>query len=230
MSDAPNEKYDEQDLDKNGTYIPDMPFWSKNVPFPNHNGCIFPQPEIAKRNNIKWQIQIWSLYSNTYLLNQVDFILNNSMSKGWRKLHDIDLAFWSHGLHDYGWFNTPPYARKYYDQVLKKWLDVRLKYAVPSVWIPMNNECDDRLEYRLSKQKDQHRIVEECNTYTNHKALKHKFPYWDAAAVLRSPERCNISADGVQVKMFVDIMRAKMLFNHLCDEEMNWRANINVFL
>ncbi len=41
---------------------------------------------------------------------------------------------------------------------------------------------------------------------------------------------CDHMADGVHVKMYVDIMRAKMLFNHLCDENMNWIGSSSRFL
>ena len=145
------------------------------------------------------------------------------------RLNDVDLAFWSHGLHDYGWFNTAPYARKYYDQVVKKWLDIRLKYPVPSIWVSLNSECEEKLKFRLSKHIQQPLIIDECNWFTNHKTLKHKLPYWDAAEVLRSEGRCNVSSDGVRVKSYVDIMRAKMLFNHLCDTDMNWKGDISMF-
>lgn len=73
-------------------------------------------------------------------------------------------------------------------------------------------------------------MVEEANKYVNKRLLKEKMPYWDAAAVLRTPTRCNVSDDGLHVKMFVDIMRAKMLFNHLCDADMNWRGSTSQFI
>ncbi len=54
-------------------------------------------------------------------------------------------------------------------------------------------------------------------------------PLFDAAAPLRSPQVCNVSSDGVHVKMWVDLVRAKMLLNHLCDEDFNWVGDINRF-
>lgn len=41
--------------------------------------------------------------------------------------------------------------------------------------------------------------------------------------------RCDYSADGLHVKMFVDNMRAKMLFNHICDHEFNWKGDMSHF-
>ena len=68
-------------------------------------------------------------------------------------------------------------------------------------------------------------MVEEANKYVNKRLLDEKIPYWDAGEVLRTSSRCNYSSDGLHVKMFVDVMRAKMLFNHLCDANMNWRLD-----
>lgn len=68
-------------------------------------------------------------------------------------------------------------------------------------------------------------MVDDANSAADAYFLKHKLPYWDTNAVLRSQNMCEHSADGVHVKMYVDTMRAKMLFNHLCDHQWNWKEH-----
>ncbi len=57
-----------------------------------------------------------------------------------------------------------------------------------------------------------------------------KLPYFDAASVLRSPQRCEVQGDGVHVQMWVDIVRAQILLNHLCDENNEWVGGIESFM
>eukprot|EP00607_Mallomonas_marina_P005170 CAMPEP_0182429602 /NCGR_PEP_ID=MMETSP1167-20130531/31472_1 /TAXON_ID=2988 /ORGANISM="Mallomonas Sp, Strain CCMP3275" /LENGTH=262 /DNA_ID=CAMNT_0024613521 /DNA_START=52 /DNA_END=837 /DNA_ORIENTATION=- len=214
-------------LEWNATKIQDFHFWKNNVPGHNYNGHIFPLPEVAATHHYQWQVQTWSLYMYTFLENQVDDVLTNKVVKYNKLLRPIDLAFWSHGLHDWGWWFDPPYGKKYFDQMVSKWIDLKDRMSVPSVWVSMNPECTEKLLHSPAvafKAESQAESVEEANAYTNKKCKKMKLPYWDAAAALRVPERCNLSSDGVHVKMFVDIMRAKMLFNHLCDLDMRWRG------
>ena len=168
------------------------------------------------------------MFRNEFVRGQVKDVLNNRLANETTYQRKIDLAFWQHGLHDYGWFNTPPYGPKYYEQMVTQWKEIRLKTIVPSVWLSMNPECKEKINFQFAASQAE--IVEDCNYYTNQMMLNEHLPYWDTAAVLHVPDRCSYSADGVHVKMFVDIMRAKMLFNHLCDSEMNWRGSIEYFL
>lgn len=143
------------------------------------------------------------------------------------QLRKIDLGFWNHGLHDYGWWEKDP-GPQFYETMVKQWINVRLQAAFPTVWVSMNPNCEEKLSFTLTpgKKKFQADIVEAANKYVNEKLLEEKLPYFDAAAPLRSNARCEYSADGLHVKMFVDNMRAKMLFNHLCDHEFNWKSDV----
>lgn len=78
----------------------------------------------------------------------------------------------------------------------------------------------------------QHQVnmVEDANLYVREELSKRKLPYFDAASVLRTPLRCNVSADGVHVQMWVDIVRANILFNHLCDANNNWVGGVDSFI
>ena len=145
-------------------------------------------------------------------------------------LKKIDLAFWSHGLHDWGWWHTPPYGERYYKTIVQHWQKLYFqKGAVPSVFVSMNNECRDKLSGDMlgaERKFVQYDMTEDAIYYMNVKMREEKLrPYWDATSVLRTPNRCDQSADGVHVKSYVDIMRAKMLFSYLCDENMNWRSD-----
>jgi len=108
---------------------------------------------------------------------------------------------------------------------VSKWISVRKNVSVPVVWVSMNPQC-----VHITKRVLQHDMIEEGNKYANQRLLREKLPYWDAASALRTRERCRHSADGVHVKRYVDLMRAKMLLNHLCDEAMNWKGSIDFFL
>eukprot|EP00597_Dinobryon_sp_UTEXLB2267_P004944 CAMPEP_0170062230 /NCGR_PEP_ID=MMETSP0019_2-20121128/3526_1 /TAXON_ID=98059 /ORGANISM="Dinobryon sp., Strain UTEXLB2267" /LENGTH=155 /DNA_ID=CAMNT_0010268309 /DNA_START=1716 /DNA_END=2183 /DNA_ORIENTATION=+ len=148
------------------------------------------------------------------------------------QLKKIDLAFWSHGLHDWGWWDSPPYGKRYYDTMVKQWITMRTQVPTPVVWVSMNNNCLELIQNSLmgSKKFVQGAMVEEANWYVHKRLREEKLPYWDAASVLRSPQRCNVSGDGVHVKMFVDIVRANILFNKLCDENFNWIGGIDKFI
>ena len=72
--------------------------------------------------------------------------------------------------------------------------------------------------------------VWQANWFAHMQLRAEKLPYWDAASVLRTPMRCSISADGVHVKMFVDTVRANILFNKLCDENFQWVGGEDAFV
>ena len=146
-------------------------------------------------------------------------------------MRKIDFGFWSHGLHDWGWWKDPPYGEKYYDTMTSQWIRARKKTDFPLVWVSMNPECEEKLSFTLapSEKYRQANMVEEANKYINKRLLEEKLPYFDAAAPLRSNSRCEYSADGIHVKMFVDNMRAKMLFNHLCDHQYRWKGDLSHF-
>jgi len=227
-------KLDKQyDLNSNGTKIEDFPTWKHNVPPHNFNGHVFPQKDVGLANDWQWQVQVWSLFRNEFIHNgQVEDVLTNKMSEaanngGGAQLRPIDFAMWSHGLHDFGWWEKPPYGENYYNTMVSQWIRVRAMAKMPTVWVSMNPNCIDKLSDTLSQGKkgEQAVMIEEANRYVNERLLREKLPYWDAAAPLRSATRCNQSADGLHVKMYVDTMRAKMLLNHLCDHKMNWRGD-----
>lgn len=205
------------------------------------NGYILPTKENAEKNNWKWQVQIWELHSNSLIREgRVENVLSNKMPELIPSIgiRNIDFALWAHGINDYGWFDTPPYGEKFYEQMTGQWLHIRNKMSVPSIWASMNNNCkeiytpdalymgpwiDDE-----KKLKGFH-MIEDSNHYVHKKLTEQGLPYFDASAPLRSPQRCNISFNGLHVKMWVDIVRAKILFNHLCDEDLNWVAAIDRF-
>jgi len=175
------------------------------------------------------------------------------------EIRPIDFAFLQHALHDAGWWWDRPFGEKLYQTILRKWRlelypmgttpggyteDVGevtpagkqggagTRKATPSTWVSMNPNVAEKVSAFLTKDGGQYQadMVEEASAYLNKRLLHESLPYWDAGAVLRSHVRAHLSADGVHVKMFVDVMRAKMLFNHLCDDDMNWRGAPDVFM
>jgi hypothetical protein len=150
----------------------------------------------------------------------------------------LDFAFWCHGINDWGWFDNRPFGPKFFEQFTAHWVRIREEMAVPSVWVSMNNNCKERYSpdglYMGSWVDDEKRekgfhMIEDANRYV-HKTLRQKsLPYFDAAAVLRSPQRCAASYDGLHVRMWVNIVRAKILFNHLCSDENEWVGTVTRF-
>jgi len=226
---SPAEKFDyKHSLGTNGTKIEDFKFWKNNVPGHNFNGYIFPQPNRAKKEGWTWQVQVWNLFRNEFIQSgQVEDVLSNKkLVDANSLLRHIDLAFWGHGLHDWGWWDKEPYGENFYNAMVKQWIDVRGKTIIPTVWVSMNNECDHKISFSLNNRAEkQATMVREANKYVNNRLLNEGLPYWDADAALRTPTVCNTSDDGVHVKMFVDIVRAKMLIHHLCDHNMKWHSN-----
>ena len=112
----------------------------------------------------------------------------------------------------------------------------------PSIWVSMNPNCPSMVGkigavYAELDGPAQAQMIEDANHYLNSRFKKERLPYWDAGSLLRlgagevgKEKRRKYSADGVHVKMFVDLMRAKLLFNHLCDENMNWRGSPAMFM
>lgn len=68
-------------------------------------------------------------------------------------LKPIDLAFISWGLHDWGFWNTPPFGIHYYNVMVKHWDTQLRKSRAPSVWVSMNNNCRRLIKNSLLGQK-----------------------------------------------------------------------------
>lgn len=220
-------KFDHHAMDMYGTRIDDVPWWQHNVPAFNYNGYIYPQPFNTSFASHTWQLQLWNFFGRIYSKSpQVDDVLTNRMVNASQGIRPIDFMLWGVGLHDYGFFINPPRGENFLQNIIGRYYIKRraiMKY--PVVWVPMNKNCPRLLGAKYVK-RDQHGMVDEANYYANRYFSQNKFPYWDADAVLRHTLTCVLSADGVHVQMYVDNMRAKMLFNHLCDEEWNWRTNV----
>lgn len=72
-------------------------------------------------------------------------------------------------------------------------------------------------------------MAHEGNYVTRQQLRQRHLPYYDSAAPLRSPQICDVSSDGVHVKMWVDLVRAQIMLNHLCDENNQWVGDVNRF-
>ena len=229
-----NTKFDHErlNLGNNVTQrIRDFKMWKNNVPAHNYNGHIYPIPAKAAALGYEFQIQMWSLYRNEFVDHQVDDVLSNyKLMVENTDLHHIDVAFWNHGLHDWGWWEKPPMGEKYYSVIVQRWIESRKIADMPVVWVSMNPECREKITFPFGDMNRQVAMVDDGNSYANARLLADRLPYWDAGAVLRTASRCEYSSDGVHVKMFVDKMRARMLFNHLCDHNARWRGGDDVFM
>jgi hypothetical protein len=87
-------------------------------------------------------VQVWELHANMYLHDHhVEDVLMNKMIRENPSLHAIDFAFWGHGLHDYGWWDSHPYGQRFYDTITSQWVRVRETVPVPVVWTSINPHC-----------------------------------------------------------------------------------------
>ena len=214
----------------------------------NHKcfGCsryILPKRSDVLLHKWNWQVQLYEFYSHEHLEEVNDGVTNaiavmrNNISCGYNKTRvDVkpsSVVFWNHGMHDTGWYIRPPHGEQYYEQIVGRWMRARSKATVPNVFVSANNQCLDMLNaigvgykfMELSLSLQVH-MIEEAIYYSHKMLRKEHLPYWDASEVLRSPSRCHVTGDGLHVKMYVDLVRANMLFNKLCDENNNWRENI----
>mmetsp|Transcript_15768 Transcript_15768/g.21668 ORF Transcript_15768/g.21668 Transcript_15768/m.21668 type:complete len:337 (+) Transcript_15768:84-1094(+) len=205
----------------------------------NVNGYLFPKRELLEVYPMwNWQVQVWEIFSNKMVESgTLQNVLSNEMMKEnneTMQLRKIDLAFWNHGLHDLLVWNSPPFGKRYYDTVVSTWLTMRTKVPTPTIWVSLNNNCLELLKLTnklmIPAMTLQAVMVEEANWYIHKRLREEKLPYWDAATVLRSPQRCNVSGDGLHVKLFVDNARANILFNKLCDENFQWIGGVETFI
>jgi hypothetical protein len=217
-------------MDANGTRMPDLTSFKNDSLPPGVFNYLFPTRSVSKTKGYNWQVQYYALSRKKSMRDPLNDILNNQLTKQWPVLKPLHLAFFSHGLQDYGWWNKEPYGEKFYSSMVADWAESLSKNKVPSVWVSLNSQCAELVKNKAGGKGKLPPMIDAVNSYVNAKAKKDKIPYWDAAAPLRTPSRCDLLDDGVHVKMFVDIMRAKMLFNHLCDKDMNWRGGPDSFL
>ena len=224
-------KFDYHHMDDDGTIIDDVSWWEKNVPPHNHNGYIYPKPFNNTYKEHHWQLQMWSLFRLEFIHKQAKDVMFNKMINKTQDIRPIDFLMFNFGLHDWGYFyQKPDRGLHYYDMIKGQYMEVRIEIQIPNIWISMNTNCAQKLSSDIRKM-DQHGMVEDANKYINQRFLDGKIPYFDADAVLRTNHSCMHSDDGVHVHMYVDMMRAKMLFNHLCDSNWNWKQNeMNYFI
>ena len=83
--------------------------------------------------------------------NNVIDILNNKMILENPLLNKLDFAFWSHGLHDYGWWDHLPYGERFYEQMPGQWIKIRHLVDTPTVWMSMNPQHRSGTKYDFQK-------------------------------------------------------------------------------
>ena len=203
-----------------------------------YEAMIFPNSKDAKQKGWDWQIQIWEQYASSFLPNMLDVLKNQMMelNNGSINIRKLDFAIWQYGLHDWGSFSEPPHGKRFFNFIFVKYLEALKDIpTTPHVWMSMNPNCGDKIAVENPHIKDQPKMVEDTNRYILDYTRNNSVPYFDSAAPFRLDvagnfRRCDISGDGVHSKMWVDIMRAKILLNHLCDDDMNWVGNTNRFV
>ena len=235
-----DEKFDKRSDDhwKSAEKIAHIPrFIARKTGVPHYEGMLFPKIIDAKEYDWDFQIQIWEQPLKRMQKNMID-ILNNELieiNNNTINLRKIDFAIWQHGIHDYGWFKNPPYGQGFADRIYQLFLQNRETVQTPVTWTAMNPNCKYKIQQKHVVSRDQPGMVEEINNFILNYSRANHLPYFDTAMPLRIDSdglyrRCHFSGDGVHVKMWVDVMRAKILLNHLCDDDLNWIASVNRFV
>ena len=242
VEESPDGKYDPTEMKYYGEEMIEFESWS-NFRFlekVHRNSFIFPSEQMREFNEIHWQIQYWEMFTFEALEKAGEKIITNQMVNAVAKsdsvlvtqnhLRPMELLFWNYGIHNLSMFNSTPYGEHYYKAFVDPWLKLRSEpSAVPSVWLSMNNECYEKVNF-FKAPPSQFDQIKDANHFVHHRLHHEKIPYYDAASVLRTPDLCEVSADGVHVKRWTDLTRAKIFFNHVCDENWNWRGGVEVFI
>ncbi len=139
----------------------------------------------------------------------------------------VDFGLFSFGFHNHTLFHEAPQGEKYYQAFVERWLRLRQNTTVPTAWVSMNDNCKEKKLAQFQYQAEDIRIA---NHYTHKTMTERKLPYFDSDSVLRTANHCAESMDGVHVKLWVDMVRAKILLNHLCDDDWNWIGGDHMFI
>jgi hypothetical protein len=228
---APDVKFDRVAADTfrsiNATRIGSFRSWKLNGE--HYNGLLYPEVQ----GDETWQVQAWTLRNGDFLKDHhLEDVLSGVLRAEEPRLRHVDIAFWSYGLHEQRRWNMPPYGEKYYNHFVEQWLRVRQQVPVPLVWTSINEQCVEMDPQKRAPGdfKKQSEMIRQANAYTRKKLRELKLPYYDLAAPLRTPQICDISGDGLHVKVWVDLVRAQILLNHLCDENNNWVGGAEAFV
>lgn len=150
VEESHNVKFDKKanSIWDNCTMIPYFHSWGrKNRRGVNdYNGYLFPKYEIAQKHpDWNWQVQVWEIYCNEMIhAGGLADVLHNRMMRennGSIQFRHIDLGFWNHGLHDWGWWDRPPFGPNFYNTMVRQWLEMKDTVPTPTVWVSMNNNC-----------------------------------------------------------------------------------------
>ena len=150
VADSPDIKFDKRanSIWDNCTMIPYFHSWGKKNRrgVNDYNGYLFPKHELVKQHpDWNWQVQVWEIYCNEMIhAGGLEDVLHNRMmseNNGSIQFRPIDLGFWNHGLHDWGWWDRPPFGVNYFNTMVRQWLEMKDTVPTPTVWVSMNNNC-----------------------------------------------------------------------------------------
>ncbi len=194
------------------------------------NHIVFPSQKIRDETNYTWQVQIYFYVETPVIRDHVMDVLSNrlvsSRGPGVPEVKQIDFALWNVGAHEPKLFSEAPAGPKVYEHFVKQWLRYRNQTNIPTVWMSMNQRCEVKHHQQYKYQAE---LINDSNYYLHERLKREGLPYWDAASVQRTPDFCS-HTDGVHVLQWVDVVRAQILLNHLCDEDWNWVGGIETFL
>jgi hypothetical protein len=169
-----------------------------------------------------FQIQYWALYTldhffsvGTSKQSHVVDLLDGTVLQdpiviqaGGRKM---DYLFWEYGLHDWGWWlkEGQDIVKNFYNNIHGNFRNSRGNFHHPAVWVSLNTNCDFSLGPGIvggHSANFQVVSIDRLNREFGDILKKEHWPYYDADLVLRSPELCNVTGDGMLFSMdFCDV-------------------------
>ena len=216
-------KFDHQDkfaLDGWIDMIPYLEMWGVDQGagwvFPSSNRSHF--TAVTNRtpdaDHYNFQIQFWALYNNDYLYSRVGTskknhltdVLNGTvlddpmmMKVGGRKM---DYLFWSYGLHDWGWWmvENQDIVKNFYNNIHGHFRANQANFPCPAAWVSLNSNCDFSMGNGVvGGHSANYQVVsiDRLNRELGGILRAEHLPYYDADLVLRSPELCNVTGDGM---------------------------------
>jgi len=180
--------------------------------FPNENFPYVPHHSSSFRKEENWEILLYHNFIRDSNFDKMEEVFLN-------KYRNHDLIFISFGVHQARVLEKDAYEYKNFLFPLLKYWYHQEKDMPPVVWLPQNPECAEILNPLYAEK--QPKIMEMANNIANR--LFRQKPYLDIAHLVKF-QLCALSADGLHMKQWTDISRAKLILNEICDE--NWNFQI----
>lgn len=165
---------------------------------------------LLKKDELNWKIILYHRFYKRDHFDKMKEVFEN-------KFRNHDLVIISYGVHEARVLSGRPEHYKDFLAPLLEYWNTQQENTPPVVWLPQNPECAEILNPTYS---DQVEIMEKANEVA--RDLFSHMPFLDMDQLLKF-QLCSLSGDGLHIKAWVEIIRAKILLNEICDENWNFK-------